>query len=360
MRVFVDGRWFSQPGQGVATYLVGLLEELTSAQELGRHRDIELVIGVQSNAHLPPALGGRVETIELGNRSFAWRHLKLPTVLVHNRIEIAHFQYTVPFAKKNIRQIVTIHDLLFMSIPQYFTMSYRIPRRLLYSYAAHHADAVLTVSEQSAEEMQRHFHLKRPIDIVYNGVETSLRNEAPVPVNGLQPSQFLLSVGRVEPRKNYRRLAEAFRNSRAQAAGLKLVIAGFCSDEFRSEGEALTGNPDIRWLNGASDGQLNWLFQNARAFLFPSIGEGFGIPVLEALNAGLPCAISNSYPLADVKDICTLFDPLDTADMRRAIDAAIDAAPPRSIAHLTARYAWPAMADRYADILRRVAAQPIR
>jgi glycosyltransferase involved in cell wall biosynthesis len=362
MRLYVDGRWFSQPGQGVATYLLGLHEQLLAAHDQRRHRDIELVFGVQSNADLPGALKGRAETIELGNSSFAWRLFSLPDVLRRHGIDIAHFQYSAPLAKKGIRHIVTIHDALFMSIPEHFSLRYRVPRWALFGLAAHRADAVITVSEQSAEDIARHFHLSRPIDIVYNGTETSLRNEAPEPVDDLQPSQFLLSVGRVEPRKNYRRLAEAFRNSRAQAAGFKLVIVGFCSDEFRAEGAALIENSDVMWLNGARDGQLNWLFQNARAFLFPSIGEGFGIPVLEALNAGLPCAISDSYPLTDVKDICIRFNPLDTTEMRRAIDVAINALPPTplSIAHLTSRYAWPQMADRYADILRRVLAQPIR
>jgi glycosyltransferase involved in cell wall biosynthesis len=361
MRLFVDGRWFSQAGQGVATYLTGLHEQIVAGRRAGRYADIDLVFGVETSSDLPASLHGPgVEVVEFGRAGFARRLTELPFRLRDLAIDVAHFQYSCPLLKLGIRHIVTIHDVLFLRLPDQFALAHRVPRRLFYGLAARSSDAVLTVSEQSAADIAVFLETDRPIDILYNGVETSLRTAAPEPVPGLDARSFLLSVGRVEPRKNYRRLADAFRSSAARRAGMKLVIVGFCSREFRAEGDALAGDADIMWLDGASDGALNWLYAHARGFVFPSLGEGFGIPVLEALRAGLPCAVSDTYPLADVKRRCGTFPPLDVAAMARAIDELPSAAPPYGLDELWARYSWASIAEHYVGIVRRVADAPVR
>ena len=351
MRLFVDCRWFSQPRQGVHTYLVGLHEALLARQAAGRDRDIELVLGVERRDRVPASLTA-AEIVELGARGFAWRLLVLPFVLRRLRIDIAHFQYSVPLLTLGTRYAVTIHDVLFLSLPRFFSRGYRWKRLPFFAFAAHRAAAVLTVSAAARDDIARFLRVARRIDVVHNGFDTSQRNlTRPVPGWGETP--FLLTAGRLEPRKNYAGLARAFAASRAAADGVRLVIVGASAPSFDTVAAEIATQPGVRWLPRIDDAELNWLYANARGFVFPSFGEGFGIPVLEALRAGLPCAVSSAYPLPDVRAHCLTFDPGDEAAMTAALDALMTAPAPTGLDAVWRNYSWAAACDAYVGVLRR-------
>ena len=123
-------------------------------------------------------------------------------------------------------------------------------------------------------------------------------------------------MGTIEPRKNHRRLLEAYR---LIDSSLPLVLAGgkgWLMDEFLADDVLLTGY--------VTDAELEWLYRNCYAFLYPSLFEGFGMPVLEALTLGAPVICSNTTSLPEVAgDAALLVDPLDP----RAIAAAMQELP---------------------------------
>ena len=356
MKLFVDARWFSQPGQGVVTYIAelhGALAELCDDA-------VEIVYGVDDLATMPDHLRHPgIAVIALGQRGRLWRALGFPFFLARHGFDVAHFQYATPLLRWKTRYLTTIHDVLFLSHPALFSRAYRWPRWAAFNLATRLASHVLTVSDQSAAEIRRHLAYRGPLSVVYNGWSSKLRDAPPAPPPGLSdgPGRLLLTVGRIEPRKNYERLAAAWTATGLASHGVRLIVVGFAAPGSESIVATLSATPGLVWLDRVSDGELNWLYQNAAGFIYPSLCEGFGIPVLEALRAGCPCAISTTYPLAAIKDSgIVLFDPADPAAIAAALEhLAAGASPPGDTLALAALYDWRKSAGVLRDVLASLA-----
>lgn len=358
-KIFVDCRWYSQPGQGVVTYLDGLHAAADRwLQQAGLSGRFEFWYGIDdakavaAGLHLP---ADRV--IEYGKRSMLWRLFAFPFYLKKHGFDLAHFTYVCPLFKLRTKYITSMHDVLFLRNPQFFSAGYRWTRKILYGLSARRSDILLTISQQSEHDIKHLLHRKKATHVIPCGAAEAVvsQQSSRSPVQALVPRQFILTVGRIEPRKNYPRLADAFEAARLAGQGATLVIAGFCPKEFASELEKISNRPNILWLNRVSDEELNWLYANARGFVFPSHCEGFGIPVIEAIRAKLPIAVSTTYPLHDVVDMADQrFDPSDTASMAAALQAlwcSTDGPRPKQI--LLERYNWPTAAKAYIEVLQR-------
>jgi glycosyltransferase involved in cell wall biosynthesis len=125
------------------------------------------------------------------------------------------------------------------------------------------------------------------------------------------PAERLLYVGRAAPHKNLARLVEAFRRSAFAAAGGELALAG-------ADGPA---GPGVAWLGVLPEVKLDELLATSRALIAPALEEGYGLPAFEAAASGLPVAAGRTGAMAEIPG-AVLFDPVDTADIRRAIDEA--------------------------------------
>lgn len=356
MKLFVDARWFSQPGQGVVTYIAELHAAL--AEQFGN--TIEIVYGVEDAALVPKHLRHpNIALLTIGKRGRLWRALGFPLFLARHGFDTAHFQYATPLYRWKTRYLTTIHDVLFLSHPDLFPRTYRWTRWVAFGLAARLASHVLTVSDQSAAEIRRHLGYRGPLSVAYNGWSSRLRDEASTRPNLLPDAigPFLLTVGRVEPRKNYERLALAWRSTGLAYKGRILVIVGFAAPGSEEIVAELQATPGLIWLNHVSDNELNWLYQNATGFIYASLCEGFGIPVLEALRAGCPSAVSETYPLAAVKESGVgLFDPTDTDAIAAALEGlTVTARSPSDTTALAALYDWRKSAGVLSDALRSLA-----
>jgi glycosyltransferase involved in cell wall biosynthesis len=361
IKIFIDCRWYSQPGQGVVTYIEGLhrAAETILSNSGNQYGEIEFWYGVESldelgkNLFLP-----KDRVIVMGRKSFVWRLLFLPIFLKKGGFKVAHFNYTCPLYKNSIKYINTVHDLLFMKHPKLFSWKHRISRSLLYSWSARKADLILTVSEQSRDDIKNLIHPKAPIKIIPNASNQSVIEKTPESpkISGLQSKNFILTVGRVEPRKNYPGLVQAFTKTNLAHQGVKLVIVGFCSDEFAKELIEIQGKEGVHWCNRVSDGHLSWLYGNALAFVYPSMCEGFGIPVIEAIQAGLPIALSNTYPLDDVLAVAEeKFDPTDVDAIAESLRKIVTHNSSNDVARKAVeRYTWANSAKQYLAAINQV------
>lgn len=356
MKIFIDCRWFSQPGQGVVTYL-SYLHKTTEAllSQRGRSVDIEFWYGVEREDDLDLSLlPTTARLLVIGRRSMAWRLLVQPFFLRKHGFDCAHFQYICPLFRLGMDYIVSIHDVLFLEYPEFFDWKYRLPRRWLFRLSSLIASRIVTISGQSADAIDRFLWAKKSPTVIPLGAGLGdIQVKQRVPINALVGKPFLLTVGRIEPRKNFALLAAAFDAADLPKRGATLVVAGSCAPEFASELNRFRDVAGVVWLDRVTDGELAWLYAQARGFVFPSLCEGFGIPVLEAIQADLPLAVSRTLPLPDVVNATPYtFDPYDIISMSDALSSLWNT--PAIVLNkkeLLARYSWPVAAAGYLQLL---------
>jgi glycosyltransferase involved in cell wall biosynthesis len=280
---------------------------------------------------------------------------------MRDRLDVLLTQYIAPplFAG---RQVVVIHDILFESNPELFPPLARWRNRLLVQFSARRAHSVLTPSHFSRDEIIRRYGIPaQRIAVAPIGVTPApARNptgESSILARLLGEDwnrPFLLFVGRIEPRKNVDLLLTACR--RAHRADAMLVVVGRADFGADRTVAALRDEPSARHLVDVSLEDLMVLYRHARALVFPSVAEGFGIPILEALSLGTRVIHSNTTAIPEIGGRFTrMFDPNapDRAEvLTRMINEEIDSlhsgseSTPGLSAHLE-QFAW----DRSARVL---------
>lgn len=320
MKLLVDCHVFDGKFQGTRTYLEGLYRYMI------KHNDIIFFFAAHDIDNLRCVFGEgeHINYVQLKHTGSIGRLLfDFPNIIKEYNIDYAHFQYISPF-RKTCKEIVTIHDLLFMDYPQYFSTGYKVKNKFFFRKSAQRADIVLTVSEYSRERISHWFKIPiKDIHITENAV-------LPISDNVFSPDvrkkygldKYILTVSRIEPRKNHLMLLEAFVEMKLNEKGYQLVIVGTPDLKYQSFQSYYNGLSDnIRShikIMSVPFPDLVELYQNASLFVFPSLAEGFGIPPLEAIEYGCPVLCSNATAMAefDLPDEMT-FNPSDKEEMKQ-------------------------------------------
>lgn len=210
------------------------------------------------------------------------------------------------------RQVVTIHDLSVLEHPEWFSATFALWYRMMLPALARRVRHVLTVSEYSRASIMRLLGLEADrVTAVPNGVNTAMFK--PTNVTSVRrkyglAARYVLFVGSIDPRKNLSRLLEAWQRIPASMEA-ELVIAGGRTRVFRDvelPGEGVR----VRLLGHVPDADLPGLYSGAEVFVMPSLFEGFGLTVLEAMACGTPVISSTAGALPEVADgAALLFDP---------------------------------------------------
>lgn len=236
----------------------------------------------------------------------------------------------VPPAAEGQRLVVTVHDLAFRLFPRLYPAAWRNLFRLGLRRAVRRADAILTVSRNTAEDLVEATRVD-PGRVHVTPLAASLpASEAPLePVlDRLKVSRpYVLFVGTLEPRKNLVRLVRAYRRAAGTGLPHSLVLAG----PMGWGGQALlrelrlAGPGNVILTGQAGRDDLDALYRGADAFAYPSIYEGFGLPVLEAMSRGVPVVTSNASSLPEVAgDAALLVEPRSVPEIADAIVAALE------------------------------------
>jgi glycosyltransferase involved in cell wall biosynthesis len=226
------------------------------------------------------------------------------------------------------RQVLTIHDLSPLDHPEWFAPAFALWYGQILPPLARRVRRVLTPSSFSRQRVIQ--RLKLPADkvvVVQPGVDPAqFRPVDPSLVRvryGLAES-YLLFVGSLEPRKNLPALLSAWGEVRARFSAAELVIAGARSPVFRPalNGQAKTPSLErVRFLGAVPDSDLPALYSGAAALLLPSLYEGFGLPVMEAMACGAPVISSSAWALKETAgEAALLVDPVDAEGLSCAIE----------------------------------------
>lgn len=298
-------------------------------------------------------------------QSYFNRHGRLMELRVPDPPMVMHWTYPVPLAMTGTRNLYTIHDLIPLQRPDLTGVDPRRHRRLLEAVTAR-GDHLVTVSEHTRRALIE--ILGAPPRQVTNTWQASPDAERTSPAEwpplppGLVENGYFVAVGAIDPRKNLTRLAAAWR---AAGAPLPLVIVG--PDGWRAQTVLKGLPPDPRlirlpWLERPA---LLALIARARALLFASLAEGFGLPALEAMHLGAPVLASAEGGLAEVVgDGGLLVSPEDEAAMAAAIgrlagDERLRETLIRSGSERALAFSQHAYGRRLADLYQAVASQPL-
>ncbi len=229
------------------------------------------------------------------------------------------------------RLVATIFDVTFVTHPDCHTEANRLLCLRGTFEAARNADLILTISRHAAERIGHYFDVPEDrIVVTYPGAADGL---TPLPATAIREvtaryrlaRPYVLSVGSVEPRKNHARLIEAFRRVLAHKdPGVDLVIAGgkgWLADRAYAMVKEYALEDRVRFLGYVPEGDLAALYSGAKVMAYPSLAEGFGLPVVEAMACGAPVLTSNCSSLPEVGgDAVSYCDPLDTDSIARTLD----------------------------------------
>ena len=285
--------------------------------------------------------------------------LHLPGLARRAGVELLHSLATTGPGRGAFKRVVTVHDLIYKVHPEaHFGLISR-GMAVLVPLSVKRATRVIAVSQSTRDDLVA--HLKVPaerIDVVPNGVGTP-PDVAPLPEAELRAKldaserQIVLCTSAKRPHKNLMRLLDALASIPAERRPLT-VLTGYPTqheDELRAHAAALGIDADVRILGWVPQAELEALYGAATCLVFPSLYEGFGLPVLEAMARGLPVASSNRSSLPEVAgDAALLFDPEDTAAMTAAIERLLSDPAERSRLAAAgraqaARFTWRACAE---------------
>jgi glycosyltransferase involved in cell wall biosynthesis len=370
MRLGIDVHAAERDGTGNCTYIRGLIRALLAVD-----RENEYFLYATNPRHpfyaeLPSRSGVRV--VKTGPRAPALRiPIYLAAASVRDRLDILHVQYIAPPFHRG-RLVATIHDLGFLQIPASFSWFFNRRSKIFIRRTARRARRIIVGSDSSRRDIAETYRIPASrIAVLPYGVEAAFfepgdrSEDARLAAGYSVRPPYILSVGRLNPRKNLPALARAF--ARFQAEGHRdhqLVIVGKEDFETTRTVDAVraAGGRDIIFTGYVPDVDLTALVRGAEIFVYPSLFEGVGLPLMEAMAAGVPVITSKVSSMPEIAGgAARLVDPTNEGEIAAALTALADSPALREELRTRGRerareFSWEAAARRtleiYTDVLR--------
>ncbi|MEW6554105.1 MAG: glycosyltransferase family 1 protein [Actinomycetota bacterium] len=329
MIIGIEGRTLQGERYGVARYLMNLLREMVKLE--GENRYI-----VYTSGPIAP-LGFDSPNLEIKSitmrPSLLWRHLRLPLAMRRDGVDL-HFSpsYFLPLVKL-CPAVVVVHDITFKVHPEWFVMDRRFRFDDLFWREVAKAERIVTVSDHSKRDIvrvlgvaeERVTVIREAADAFFVPVRDAERLDAVRERFGLAPG-FLFTAGSIHTRRNLERLIAAVSAASGELdAPLELLILGTPAPfsppvDIAGTARRCGMEERVKHVPYVSEEELLLLYNACGLFVYPSLYEGFGLPVIEAMACGAPVACSNTTSIPEVAgDAAAYFDPESTGEMAAAI-----------------------------------------
>lgn len=329
-RIGIDARKLQD--FGIGTYVRNLVRALAESDNGGLALTYVLLVRPEDREQLAD-LPGNFELAVESAPVYSLRELAtLSWQLWRQRLDLYHATHYVLPAALTPRVVVTIHDIIHLLYPEF------LPNRLAFLYARRmihrsltRGDRIVAVSQNTRADLMQQFSVDgRKIEVIYNGVEDVFRRRLPDEevehwLRSLGISRpYLLFVGNPKPHKNLDTVVQAYARARALApfAAPLVCVGNRSGSEFkiRQRAEHLGLGDQVRLLGHVAQEALPAIYQGATLFLYPTLYEGFGLPVVEAMASGVAVITSNTSALKEIASgYAHLVDPLDIPAMAKAI-----------------------------------------
>ena len=331
MRIGFDGTPLQYFRSGVGTYVEQLLHHLPLA-----HPEWEYLLYTNK----PVKVNGlpRINPVTgyFPHSRWLWMQFKLPSIIPKSNLDICHFMNNSAPLRCPAPYAITIYDASLFLYSQYHPRSRLLALRLLLPKVARRAKAVITISEASRQDLIN--ILRLPPEKVHMIHIAASRDFKPVqdPEQRVHlqqkydlPSRFVLFVGTIEPRKNLLRLIAAFGQTQRDHPDCHLVLVGpegwLMNGALAKETAAADLTGKVHYLGIVPQADLPGIYSLATLFAFPSLYEGFGLPLLEAMACGTPVLTSNCSAMPEVSGAAAyLVDPNSVASIAEGLNHLLD------------------------------------
>ena len=290
----------------------------------------------------------KVQTIPVSVSPFSagqqWRIPNLLRRLPLSGPALYHCPYYLFPYRTGMPTVLTFYDVIPLRYPQTVSLQARVFFRIVATVALRAARHILTVSEATRSDLIRYFSVPpETISVTPLAADSRFRPQPSAEIVRVRakynlPDRFILYFGINKPHKNLSALIEAFSQLSASHTP-PLIIGGLWDRRYpqpRHKAAQLRMCESVRFLGPVDDADLPALYSAATIFVFPSLYEGFGLPVLEAMSCGTPVACANTSSLPEIAgDAARLFDPRTVVEMKEAMGALLEDDPLR--ADLSAR-----------------------
>jgi glycosyltransferase involved in cell wall biosynthesis len=332
LRIGIDCRALVGEKTGIGYYLWEILVVWAE-----KNIDFELWLYAPKDFYLPSEflkskLIYKKRIFKLKSYEF-WKHLVLPVQIAVDKIDIFWGpNYSQPYFPIPIPTILTIHDVVYLKYPKTLKTSTLLHNRFGLESYLKYTDKIIVPSLQTKKDLidelqieseritvtelgvSNRFNLKQNNESKYQNIIKNILNES-----------YILTVGTLEPRKNIENIITSYYLAKKKHSNLKLVVVGKEGWGNNVKLKKHFDNKNIYWLGYVDENELVSLYKNALLFIYISLYEGFGMPVLEAMKIGTPVIASNRGALSEVvSDKGLLVDPLNINEISDKISELID------------------------------------